>query len=242
MKKFFIAFAMFCFSVFCSNIVFADESVVSVSISDKKEISPNAVQISFAIETSNNNVDTAIRENKNKADLLYSSLKSLIDTKRGDYLKTARYTVRPDYDYNKGKKTLKGYTVTNSVIVFSKDTNLVSKFIDTASNKGITSIENLSFSSASYENECNVLLEGLSKKAILRANSALKPLNSKVSSVKNMSMSCSESSSPRSAYYAKSLMTASANDAAEQSTPVEVGKIFINANVNVSFYVEKQKQ
>lgn len=246
MKKIVITVLSFFVVIFGATFAGAvGDGTIDINLSGTKEISPNAFQMTFTVETVNKDSQMAIKENKENSENLYNALKSAIKTDRGDYIKTSNYSVRPNYEYgSKGKKTLKGYTVTNSVIVFVKDTMSVAKFINIASTKGITEVANLTFKATEYENECNALLAELSKKASKRANSALKPLNMQIIGLKSMNTNCSDTTARPYVNYAmrsKELMSVSADAGVEESAPIEVGKTILNANINASFYVGKTK-
>ena len=247
MKKFIITTLSICVMIFGAAFAGAvGDGTIDISLSGTKEISPNAFQMTFTVETTNADSQIAIKENKDNSEKLYNALKTAINTNRGDYIKTSNYSVRPNYEYNsRGKKNLKGYTVTNSVIVFVKDTSAVAKFINIASTKGITEVANLTFKATEYENECNTLLGELSKKANKRANSALKPLGMQTIALKMMSTSCSDSTPRSYVNYAmkssgRALSTAAA-DTVEESAPIEVGKTILRSNINATFYVGKMK-
>lgn len=247
MKKLIITTLSICVIIFGAAFAGAvSDGTIDINLSGTKEISPNAFQMSFTVETTNQDSQVAVKENKENSENLYNALKSAINTGRGDYIKTSNYSVRPNYEYSsKGKRTLKGYTVTNSVIVFVKDTASVAKFINIASTKGITEVTNLTFKATEYENECNALLAELAKKANKRANSALKPLGMQTIALKMMSTNCSDSTvRPYVNYAMKSnsrLMSTGAEATTEDSAPIEVGKTVLNANINASFYVGKTK-
>lgn len=246
MKKLIITTLSICVLIFGAAFAGAvGDGTIDINLSGTKEIAPNAFQMSFTVETTNQDSQVAIKENKENSEKLYNALKAAINTNRGDYIKTSNYSVNPNYEYSsKGKKSLKGYTVTNSVVVFVKDTTSVAKFINIASTKGITEVANLTFKATEYENECNALLAELSKKANKRANSALKPLGMQTIALKMMSTNCSDSTARPYVNYAMKagsrMMSASA-DATEESAPIEVGKTILNANINASFYVGKIK-
>jgi len=246
MKKSLIILAVVCLFVFGASFVYALENgIIDINLSGTKEISPNAFQLSFAVETQNTDVQKAISENKENSEKLYNTLKSMLNTNRGDYIKTSNYSVSPNYEYsNKGKRTLRDYTVYNSVIVYVKDINMVSKFVNTASAKGVTRVDNLSFKSTNYEDECNALLGELTNKAKNRANASLKPLGLQVIALKTLNTSCSESTtSPMVNYAMKSRALGATADAAveESSAPIESGKTILRANINSSFYVGAKK-
>ena len=135
MKKLLIALAVLVAIVSGAGFVCAvDNGTIDISLSGTKEISPDAFQITFAVETQNVDAQKAIVENKENSEKLYNTLKSMLNTVRGDYIKTSDYSVRPNYEYSsKGKRNLKDYSVSNSVTVYVKYVLEVSKFVNVAS-------------------------------------------------------------------------------------------------------------
>lgn len=65
MKKSLIILAVVCLIVFGASFVYALENgIIDINLSGTKEISPNAFQLSFAVETQNTDVQKAISEIK----------------------------------------------------------------------------------------------------------------------------------------------------------------------------------
>lgn len=236
MKKIFLSLLIFCFIVGLSanSATVNEDGIVNVYLNTYKELPPDNVQITFSVETYDIVFQKASDENKKISEGLYTKLNSLINKNRGDYIKTSNYTAKPIYTYKNNKKTFDKYIVSNSVTVFSKDVKSVSKLIDSATSLGITNVENLIFSVADYENQCNELLSDLTQKSQNRANAVVKPLNMRVIGIKNINATCSEESHNRNFYSAKAV----SGSMQEDSTPIEQGKIKINANLNSSFYVK----
>ena len=244
MKKFIIFSSIVLSLVLFSGFVCAlGDSVMDLRISGTKEISTNAFQLTYSVETSNVDSQKAIKENKEISDDLYKSLNSMINKTRGDYVKTSNYSVNPQYDYKNGKNTIKGYNVYNTVKIYVKDITSVSKFVDLSSTKGVTRVNNLSFQATDYDDKCNELMAELAGKAKRRANATLNPLNMQVLTVKSISTSCSQSSSYSPVNYAKSAraLGASEEDKETSTTPIEAGKMILNGSLNTTFYIGAKK-
>ena len=115
--------------------------------------------------------------------------------------------------------------------------------IDEAIAAGATNVDSLNFSISNYEAQCNSLVETASKKAITRANIAIKGTGSTLDGVRSMDISCSENkgfSMPRM-YMAKNMLSSVADSASGETAPstsVSAGAIKIYANVNASFFVK----
>lgn len=227
--------ALFCIGIRANaEITDKEQGYISVSESLTKEITPNQAEISIGIETSDISVQKATEDNKKIANKVYASLKTMLFA--DDYIKTNNYSVSPHYTYTKdNKRILDKYVVSNTVIVKTKNVNLISKLIDTATSQGATNIANLQFSAINYEDQYNDLLAELTKKAYCKANTIAKSINSQITGVKSINASCNSENNYRPMYgFAK----ASMEDSAAVSTPIESGKLKINANVDASFYVK----
>lgn len=220
----------------CSAAVEEKEGgFISVNASSVKEVTPDQAQIVVSIETSDKSLQKATDENKVIADKVYSSLKGLLNTEKGDYIKTGKYSANPLYvNQRDNKRVFDKYVVTNSVTVKTKSIQTVAKMLDMAINSGATRVNNLEFSVSNYDSECSDILSELTKRAYSQANAIAGSINSKITGVRSITSSCNPESASRP-YYAMM-----AKDSMEQSseTPIESGKIKIHANVDASFYVK----
>ena len=248
MKKVVMLCSVILCLILCSGFVCAlSESIMELHLTGTKEILPNAFELTYFVETSNVDAQKAINENKENSDNLYKSLNAIIDKKRGDYIKTSNYSLNPQYKYKNGKSVLKSYKVHNNVKVHVKDISAVSKFSDLASTKGVTGVNNLIFQATDYDDKCNELIAELAGKAKRRANITLKPLDMQVLTVKSISTSCSQTNSYPVMNYSKSVRALGANvsmaDTAEEKTvtPIETGKMILNASLNTVFYIGAKK-
>lgn len=217
-----------------AEVIDKEQGYISISESKTVEIAPNQAEISIGIETSNVSLQKASEDNKRIANKVYTSLKAMLGTE--DSIKTSNYSVYPQYIYTKdNKKLLDKYVVSNTVIIKTKKINLVSKLIDTATAQGATNVANLQFSAVGYEDSCDDTLAELTKKAYNKANVIAKSINSQITGIKSINVSCNSENNYRPMY---GMMKASMEDAAGASTPIESGKLKIYANVDTSFYVK----
>lgn len=210
-----------------------DKGYISVNESITRDISPNQAEISIGIVTSNKSLKQASEDNKLIANKVYSSLKPLLGM--SDYIKTSNYSAQPVYIYTKdNQRVLDKYSVSNTVTVKTKNIELVSKLIDTAISQGATNIDSLQFTATDYDSECNAALAEITKKAQKKANTVANSVNSQITGIKSINVSCNPDNGPRP-YYA--MMAKSSLDGAS-ATPIESGKIKIYANIDASFYVK----
>ena len=215
---------------------FDDRGCISVNTSAETEIQPDVADISFSVITSDSNsLQKATAKNKEISEKVYTTLKELISA--DDYIKTVNYNATPIYKYSSNKKTFDRYEVTNTITVHTKSIDKVGQLIDKATAAGANNVESLSFSVSDFEKECNVLIDTATKKAKSRANAAAKALSTTVEGFRSINVNCSKDSHYPQVYRAAKVFN-SADSVAESSTPIEAGKIKIQANVNACFYVK----
>lgn len=222
-------------SVFALSVqaIEQDKGYVSVNQSLTKEVLPSQAEISISVETSGLVLQNVADENKNVSARVYASLKALLSPQ--DTIKTTDYSVKPQYIYNKeNKRIFDKYIVSNTVLLKTKKLDSIALLIDTAVSQGATNISNLQFSAQDYEIACNEALSELTKQAFSKAGTVASSINAKVSGIKSINTSCSQSDSQRP-YYEYAAKTLSNYIS---STPVESGKVKIYASVDASFYVK----
>ena len=97
-----------CYTVQAS--VGAEKGVINVNTTANTEIAPDVAEISFAVTTSDiKSMQKATLANKEISDKVYAELKSMIDTKNGDYIKTSDFSANPIYSYTNSKKNFEKY-------------------------------------------------------------------------------------------------------------------------------------
>ncbi len=218
-----------------------ERGFVSVSTSANTELPPDVVEISIAVQTEDSkSLQKATEENKQISDKVYAALESMINKENGDFVKTANYSAAPVYNYKNNKKDLIKYEVSNNIIVHTKSVKDAGKMIDKAISLGATNIDNLNFSISAYDKECDQLLGIAAKKAYTRAGILADSANNTLNGIKSMNGSCSTSSAmPQYRLLAKNIsLGASADSAAESSSPIQGGVIKLYANLNASYFVK----
>lgn len=245
MKKFLISTAIVGLALGCASVQAISESIergyISVNTSANAELAPDVAEISIAVKTyDNKSMQKATLQNKEISEQVISTLKSMIDTSKGDYIKTADFSATPIYSYSGNKRNFDKYQVLNSVVVHTKSIDKIGTMIDKAIALGATDVNSLNFSVSNYEAQCNDLLTLAAKKASARANAVAKTVPTTLSGIRSMDVSCSASNSSRPQY--KMLMANRAmmmdSEAAGSSTTIESGVIKVFANVNATYFVK----
>ena len=246
MKKFFAIIAMCAFVL--SSVAFADieRGYINSSATANKELSPDTVDISIAVVTSDTkSMQKATEQNKEISGKIYTELKTMIKAQNGDYVKTSDFSAQPIYNYVNNKRVFNKYEVSNRVIVHTKSIEKAGAMIDKAIAIGATNIDSLNFTLSSYETQCDELLSTASKKTRTRADLMAAAAGTIITGVKNLSGSCSSTGNNQRVQYrmlAKNVTLGAAMDSAEAAaapeTPIETGAIKIYANVSASYFVK----
>lgn len=245
MKKFLISAVIVGLALGCASVQAISESIergyISVNTSANAELAPDVAEISIAVKTyDNKSMQKATLQNKEISEQVISTLKSMIDTSKGDYIKTADFSATPIYSYSGSKRNFDKYQVSNSVVVHTKSIDKIGTMIDKAIALGATDVNSLNFSVSNYEAQCNDLLTLAAKKASARANAVAKTVPTTLAGIRSMDVSCSASNSSRPQY--KMLMANRAmmmdSEAAGSSTSIESGVIKVFANVSATYFVK----
>lgn len=245
MKKFLISAAIVSLALGCATVQAISESIergyISVNTSANAELAPDVAEISIAVKTyDNKSMQKATLQNKEISEQVIATLKSMIDTSKGDYIKTADFSATPIYSYSGNKRNFDKYQVSNSVVVHTKSIDKIGTMIDKSIALGATDVNSLNFSVSNYEVQCNDLLTLAAKKASARANAVAKTVPTTLSGIRSMDVSCSTSNSSRPQY--KMLMANRAmmmdSEAAGSSTTIESGVIKVFANVSATYFVK----
>ena len=245
MKKFLISAAIVSLALGCATVQAISESIergyISVNTSANAELAPDVAEISIAVKTyDNKSMQKATLQNKEISEQVIATLKSMIDTSKGDYIETADFSATPIYSYSGNKRNFDKYQVSNSVVVHTKSIDKIGTMIDKSIALGATDVNSLNFSVSNYEAQCNDLLTLAAKKASARANAVAKTVPTTLSGIRSMDVSCSTSNSSRPQY--KMLMANRAmmmdSEAAGSSTTIESGVIKVFANVSATYFVK----
>lgn len=217
-----------------------ERGFISVNTTANTEITPDVADISIAVKTyDNKSLQKATTENKEISERVLASLKTLINTSNGDYVKTINYSASPLYTYSNNKRNFDKYEVSNTVIVHTKSIDKVGEMIDKAISSGATNVDNLALSVSRYDDECNQLLVKATQKARSRADLLAKSALTSVTGVRSLNVSCSANNSITPQYRMLAANMGSADmEAKSTSTSIEKGIVKVYATVNATFFVK----
>ena len=245
MKKLLISTAIIGLALGCASVQAISEAIergyISVNTTANVELAPDVAEISIAVKTyDSKSMQKATFQNKEISEQVISVLKSMIDTSKGDYIKTADFSATPIYSYSGSKRIFDKYQVSNSVVVHTKSIDKIGSMIDKSIALGATDVNSLNFSVSNYEAQCNDLLSIASKKAYARANAVAKTVPTALAGIRTMDISCSTNNSSRPQY--RMLMSNKAismdSESASAPTTIESGVVKVYANVNATYFVK----
>jgi len=185
---------------------------------------PNVATVTFAVETNSTKAQQAVRENAQQTDQLLSTLKNI----GGQKIKvsTSGFNLTPVYDKD-ARLQPRGYRVTNTVIVETKEIDQVGTFIDEAAKVGVSRIGSLTFSTDGEEQ--------LRKEAAVQALNEAKAIATDLAKAAGLTIKkiVKISYTPRGP---APLLRMEAMAAAAR-TPIEVGEISLEETVHVIFEI-----
>lgn len=219
------------------------QGFVSVSYSTEKEVSPDTVEFSVTVKTSDKkSMQEASRKNKEISNKVYEYFKANLNGTK-DYIKTANYRANPIYTYTNGKRNFDRYEVSNNIIVHTKSLDKISSLIDKSIEFGATDVNSLNFTLSDKDSQCAELLKKAAGQVRSRADVVAEAVGTNVAGVKEIRTSCSLNQR-RVSYSNVKLMKANASydamGAAPEaaSTNIEAGNITIYANIDADFYLK----
>lgn len=171
-NKIWIGVIIIAILVVAGYLYFNAGPVVSAQGTASIKAVPDEVSVNVNVETRNKTAQEAQESNKEISEkLLFELIKLGYDR---DELKFVNQNVYPEYDYsyNYGKQTLKGYVVSQQLVVKTKDVNRVPSIVDSVIKSGaLVSYINFEISDVKQAEYKNKALEEASKDAMTKAQS-----------------------------------------------------------------------
>ncbi len=195
-------------------------------------VKPDQARISVGVTTQAATAQQAIAENATRTTAVLSDLKTLLGSK-GE-LKTANYSVNPQYRYPKegGTPTITGYSANNTVELTVNDLSLVGKIIDVAGQSGANNINSIIFT---LRNDDAARAEAIAQATIhakANAEAIARALNVRVTGVAEAETI--DALAVRPIY---GVAMSAKFERAQAPTPVETGNLDISAKVMVALDV-----
>ena len=235
MKKIFVAFLLG--TALLSGGVKADEhGYISVSTQIVREVQPDFAEFNVSVETRNVNKDVAVQENNKTAEAIVQALKPLVGA---DGIKSERYSVNPQYRWEKSKQIFENYYVNSTYSVKTRDLDRVPELINLALSNGATSTNGLRFSLKDKAKYYDAMYKEATLENQRKASNVAEALGRKLGAPKSISLSPVSRDSVYPSPRVMKMMSAGAeaNDAAVLA-PVEEGLVKIDVTVDSKFYIK----
>lgn len=120
-----------------------ERDTITISGEGKITAIPDIANVQLGLTTEKNTVANAQKENTDKMNQLNQQLKALgVDAQD---IQTNNYSIYPQYDYNNGKQTLRGYQVNQTVTVKIRNLDKIGDILAMAGTLGLNQVGGLSF-------------------------------------------------------------------------------------------------
>ena len=196
-------------------------------------VQPDQARIDIGVTTQAQTAQAAAADNAQRLETALAELRRALGA--GAEIKTAGYSLNPDYRYPKegGRPTITGYTATNVVRVTLNDLTRVGQAIDAATQSGANQVQRLQFMLKDEQAAQSQALRAAALKAKAQADALAQALGLKIVRV----LSVVESTGG-----VQPIMrdVALARAEAAASTPVEPGTIEAHATVTLTVEIGAQ--
>ena len=105
---------------------------------------PDIAKIQLGYSSEKKTVAEAQKDNTEKMNAITSKLKKDFKIDKKD-IQTSNYNINPQYDWNEGERTLRGYKVNQNLNVKIRDLEKVSQILDAAGTAGLNQVGGLNF-------------------------------------------------------------------------------------------------
>ncbi len=230
----------FCAAALALGVAFAGAAladgaaaVSSIRVTGEARVSarPDRVQIDVGVSTQAQLSQEAAAKNARQADAVLGALRAAAGS--GAQVKTASYSLSPNYQYHPGggEPTITGYTATNVVQVTLDDLAKIGDVIDAATHAGANRVQGIQFMLRDQDAVRAQALREAATRARGEAEVLAGALNLKILRVLTV-----EEMSPR-VMPVRAYAGVARAAAAEVATPVEPGTLDINADVTLTVEV-----
>jgi len=192
-------------------------------------VEPDQAQIDIGVVTQARNAPDAAKENAEKLARVMSAVKKLLG--KGDEVKTASYSLNPNYRYPQGgKPEIVGYTATNVLHIQTGGLENVGKLIDAAMQSGANTIQRLLFTLKDEQSAQIQALRLASTKARTKAEEMANTLGLKIVKI----LAVTEGERAVRPFMVPQQRTTQMDAAAAVPTPVEAGTIEVRSTVSLT--------
>ncbi len=189
---------------------------------------PDRVWVSIAAESRARSAREAQRANSETMSAVMAKLKGMgLGT---DAIRTLAYDLQPEFDYNNGKRILRGYVARNSIEVRVDDIERVGEVLELAVGSGATSVSGVRFDLKQREAVEREALKLAVADARQRADAAASGAGMTITGVLRIEEQRASVQPPRPMMMSARMAT----DSLEAQPPITPGEIEIRADVTMT--------
>ena len=107
------------------------------------QVTPDIARVTLGVQTAGKRSQEVAQENARKSSAVLAAIKALGIADKD--IRTAGYSVGPEYEYNNGTQKLTGYRASNSIVVTIHDLARVGAILDAGTNAGANIADGMSF-------------------------------------------------------------------------------------------------
>ncbi len=119
------------------------DRTITITGEGKVTAIPDIATLSLGMDNTNMDIQVAQKKNSDTITALINALKALDISK--DDIQTTNYSIYPQYDWNNGKQTLTGYTISQNVTVKIRQTDKVDQVLKVVGDLKLNQVGGLSF-------------------------------------------------------------------------------------------------
>ncbi len=218
-----------------SGIAFADEQLPILSINGSAILKKPADQfnLTVAVITEADSAVAALQNNSQKMRSVISALQAKELTSKeyttGQFNITPTYTPYPKNPAPDWKQKINGYRVTNTLYIQTDKLDLAGELIDTVSEAGANSIDQISFGLKDERLYRQEVIKMATQNAIQDAEDLAMAANIRLERIQEISLDNARIPEPRHKMFAASL---------DRSTPIEPSDVSVSANVSIVYQVD----
>lgn len=194
---------------------------------------PDTAELNVAVETHAATAEQCASLNASLAQKVAEALKSKLGDK--GKIETGGYSLYPEYEQRPGreKPSIIGYRADNSIMVETRDIDIVGQLIDTATGAGANQINSLNFILKDDTKARGEAIERAARDAQAQANALATSLGVKLMRI-HMATTVGEIR-PVPVFAAQAAMASMGRRA---PTPVEPGEVTVPAQVSLTYEIE----
>jgi len=221
----------------CIGSLYADATPATLSITGAATLKKPADQLtlSIAVVTDGDSAESALQQNNSKMQSLIAALQTQELTSK-EY-STGQFSISPIYTpYPKNPpadwvQKIKGYRVTNGLIIQTDKIDHAGEIIDAATQGGANSVDNISFGLKDPRQYKQEAIRKATQNALQDAKDLADSAQLKLESINKIWLDNAESVAPRMKGFATTMAAV---------PPLEPGDVSVNANVTIVFEISSR--